>query len=208
MPDVLNILDRHSRVNDPARDRFDAPPAPRRCTFAEYLAMDRAGRLVEYVDGWVEVLPIPMFSHQTLVGLLWLMLRTHRVAGEAGLAGMAPFDLYTISERYRQPDVVFLLPRNRSRFDERSWTYADLVIEVVSPDDPSRDYVVKRVEYAQAGIPEYWIVDPRSREIIVLKLEGSVYVQHQHAREGDVAMSALLEGFAVDVKKLFDDATP
>ena len=35
--------------------------------------------------------------------------------------------------------------------------------EVVSPDRPERDLVDKRIDYAEAGIPEYWVVDPHSR---------------------------------------------
>ena len=47
--------------------------------------------------------------------------------------------------------------RNQDRF----WLGADVVVEVVSPDDLGRDLVVKRADYAEAAIPEYWIVDPR-----------------------------------------------
>ena len=50
---------------------------------------------------------------------------------------------------------------------------ADLVIEVVSDQGRPRDLEIKRQEYAQAGIPEYWIVDPQLEQITVLALEGS-----------------------------------
>jgi Uma2 family endonuclease len=49
--------------------------------------------------------------------------------------------------------------RNRRTFDY--WEGADLVVEIVNRDDPARDLETKRAEYAEAGIPEYWIVDPR-----------------------------------------------
>jgi Uma2 family endonuclease len=50
-------------------------------------------------------------------------------------------------------------------------------MEVVSPDDPGRDLETKRREYAQARIPEYWIIDPRTNEILVLTLgeSGTTY---------------------------------
>ncbi|NEP82120.1 MAG: Uma2 family endonuclease [Okeania sp. SIO3B3] len=50
-----------------------------------------------------------------------------------------------------------------------------LVIEVVSPDNPARDYRYKRSEYAVRGIPEYWIVDPIQQEISVLTLNEGFY---------------------------------
>ena len=49
-------------------------------------------------------------------------------------------------------------------------TAPGLVVEVIGEDDPERDLVTKRLEYAQAGIPEYWIVDPRTDTIDVLRL--------------------------------------
>ena len=60
--------------------------------------------------------------------------------------------------------------------------------------------MTKPREYAQAGIPEYWIVDPQTESITVLALDsGSVYVETAVCRSGEAAESALLDGFRVDV---------
>lgn len=70
------------------------------------------------------------------------------------------------------------------------WTGADLVVEVIGEDDPGRDLVTKRLEYAQAGIPEFWIVDPRDRTIPVLHLVGEAYQTHGYFGGEAVATSA------------------
>jgi Uma2 family endonuclease len=80
------------------------------------------------------------------------------------------------------------------------------VIEIISPDDRSRDTVRKRREYAQAGIPEYWLVDPEARTIIVLVLNDNHYVEHGIFGVGEQATSRLLPGFSVDVSALFAEA--
>ena len=74
-------------------------------------------------------------------------------------------------------------------------------MEVVSPDpqDRQRDLVVKRREYARAGIPEYWIIDPAERRVCVYTLSRRTYRLHGEFREGDEATSVLLPGFAVSV---------
>ncbi len=76
-------------------------------------------------------------------------------------------------------------------------------MEVVSPDDPQRDTVTKRREYAQAGIPEYWIVDPREEQITVLTLDGQRYAVHGQFGMGETATSVLLDGFQVSVTEVF-----
>ena len=78
--------------------------------------------------------------------------------------------------------------------------------EVVSPDDPPRDLVVKRADYAEAALPEYWIIGPRVETVTVLKLAGANYVEHGVFARGDTATSALLDGLGVDVTALFDEA--
>jgi Uma2 family endonuclease len=78
------------------------------------------------------------------------------------------------------------------------------VLEVVSPDDSKRDLVRKRREYARAGIPEYWIVNPVTAQIRVLRLEGTAYVEHGVYTRGAQTTSALLEGCTVAVAAVLD----
>jgi len=63
--------------------------------------------------------------------------------------------------------------------------------------------VTKRREYALARIPEYWIVDPAEEKVTVLKLRGTRYVIHGKFGIDDLATSAALKGFAVEVAAIF-----
>ncbi len=74
-------------------------------------------------------------------------------------------------------------------------------MEIVSESNRPHDLVTKRDEYARAGIPEYWIVDPEQETItiFVLKPRRKTYVEHGAFRKGQRAPSKLLPGFTVDV---------
>ncbi|HUB25412.1 MAG TPA: Uma2 family endonuclease, partial [Tepidisphaeraceae bacterium] len=120
-----------------------------------------------------------------------------------GLAIMAPYRIKITDQRYREPDIAFTLQTNISRMANRFGSGADLVMEVVSEDNPDRDLVVKRQDYAEAGISEYWIVDPRSSSITAVRLENGQYVIHSEAKETGTVRSALLNDFEVDVAAVF-----
>ena len=79
-------------------------------------------------------------------------------------------------------------------------------MEVVSPDNRNRDFEEKRRDYASAQIPEYWIIDPEKRCIRVLELERGKYLERGVYEIGRRATSSLLDGFSVDVSKLFKAA--
>ena len=99
---------------------------------------------------------------------------------------------------------MLLLDAKDPRRQNRYWQGADLALEVVSADKPERDLVEKRGDYAEAGIPEYWIVNPETETITVLRLEDAAYVEHGVFARGAEAASALLPGFSVSVDAVFD----
>jgi Uma2 family endonuclease len=171
----------------------------------EYLWLtDHTRGMVELTDGHVEVLPIPTDQHQRIVLFLYRALYTFLAARGLGIVLVAPLRLRVRTGRYREPDLLLLLSADDPRRSNRYWTGADLVLEVVSPDDPQRDLVRKRLEYVRVGIPEYWIVDLASEQIVVLRLAGTTYAEHGVFTRGMQATSALLEGFTVAVTAVLE----
>ena len=164
---------------------------------------DHTNRLVEFTDGYIEVLPMPTDKHQAISQVLLLALLAY-VQRVGGRVFYSPLRLRIREGKHREPDLLLLLDANDPRRQNRYWLGADLVVEVVSADDPDRDLVEKRRDYAEANIPEYWIVDPRSETIVVLRLQDGAYVEHGVFGRGARATSALLAGFAVDVAAVFD----
>ncbi|HEX5505409.1 MAG TPA: Uma2 family endonuclease, partial [Thermomicrobiales bacterium] len=164
---------------------------------------DQSKRLIEFTDGAVEVLPMPTRKHQAISQFLFLAFLV-AVQRTGGRVFYAPLRLRIRDQVFREPDLLLLRDAADPRNQERYWLGADLVVEMVSPDRPERDLVQKRRDYAEGGIPEYWIVDPQRETIAVLRLEDGAYVEHGVFGRGARATSALLPGFAVDVGAVFD----
>lgn len=173
----------------------------------EYLALPD-NRLTEYSHGLLEVLPMPSYPHQLIVMLLYRLLHAHSVSRRLGSVVIAPMRVQLWTGKYREPDVAFMLRANRARIHQQHWDGADLVMEVVSPDDPLRDVETKRREYAHAGIPEYWLVNPTVATITVFTLaeNADLYDVHGVFTRGETATSLLLPGFTVDVEACFAEA--
>ena len=173
----------------------------------EYLMLP-GNRLVEYSHGIVEVLPMPSYTHQMVVAWLYELLREFIVHRNLGRVIFAPLRVRLWAGKYREPDLMVMLEENRHRIFQQYWDGADLVMEIVSPDDPARDLETKRREYAVAGIREYWLVNPNNATIVVFTLpEGEQrYEIHGVYLRDTVAESVLLPGFKVDVTACFKEA--
>lgn len=163
---------------------------------------DTSNQLLEFTDGLLEGLPMPTRRHQRMV--VWLLDVVRSGVRPHGEVMIAPLRLQVRADTFREPDVLVLRDRNDPRNQERFWLGADLVVEVVSPDNPARDIVVKRADYAAAGIPEYWIVDPQHETVTVLTLRDDQYHEHGVFRRGTTATSVLLASLTASVDALFD----
>ncbi len=171
-------------------------------TEQDYLNLT-TNHLVELSDGRLEVLPMPTQYHQLIVLFLFECLRDWARPRKAGMVLAAPMRVRLASGKFREPDVLFMHSKHTDRRHEEYWEGADFVIEVVSPDDPDRDCVQKRADYATCGIPEYWIADPRDRTLTILSLVGVEFVESARCTIGEIARSTSLDGFEVAVADIF-----
>ncbi|HEY3324017.1 MAG TPA: Uma2 family endonuclease [Planctomycetota bacterium] len=168
-------------------------------TEEEYLSLDRGeNALVEFTDGYLEVLPVPTKQHQRIVKHLLRALLAF-ADPQLGEVFFAPLPFKLRKGMWREPDLLFIKKENRT--DAEYPSRIDLAIEVVSAGTTARqrDYLRKRREYAQFDVAEYWIVDPQTEKITVLTLEGRKYVEHGVFKKSQRATSVLLKGFHVDV---------
>lgn len=182
----------------------DLSPLQGLWSVAQYLRLtDQTNRLLEYTDGAIEVLPMPTKYHQAISRLLFLafLAVVERIGGDIFYA---PLRLQIRSGAFREPDLLLVCDRNDPRAQNEFWTGADLVVEIVSPDRPTRDTEEKPRDYAAARIPEYWVVNPLNETITILTLAGEAYATHGVFHRGDYAHSKLLDGFSVSVDKVFD----
>jgi Uma2 family endonuclease len=183
---------------------LDLLPDQGRWTDEEYLWLtDHTNRYVEFTDGNIEILPMPTDRHQAI--LQWLVFAFHAfIHPLGGKVHFSPLRLRIRDGKFREPDLILLRSSRDPRRENRYWIGADLTLEVVSEDNPERDLVDKRADYAECGVPEYWIVNPVTETITVLRLEGTAYVEHGVFGRGTTASSVLLAGFAVSVDSVMD----
>lgn len=173
----------------------------------EFLALEARSenRMMELVDGFLEVLPMPDVEHQRIVKFLLLLLDQHVRSRRLGEVLCAPLPVRLRQRHLREPDIVFL-KSHRVKDPHLPPEGTDLALEVVSPgsENRKRDLREKRAAYAKARIPEYWVVDPLKKEVTVFTLSGRRYKVHGKFKPGDRATSKVLAGFAVDVGDVFN----
>jgi len=171
----------------------------------QYLMLDDDDGAVELVDGRLEFPPVPTDLHQSAMAYLYRLVFEYFEVRRNGIASPPGIRIRTGAESVREPDVAALLDRKDPRRSKRYWSGADLVVEVVSNDNPNRDWKAKRAEYASTKIPEYWIADPRDRSVTIFRLDQDTlnYVEHARAEKTGVVASALIPELEIDVAEVF-----
>jgi Uma2 family endonuclease len=184
----------------------DILPPQGEWTEEAYLVLtDHRNRLVEFTDGFLDVLPMSTDKHQMLLKFLFIAFY-HFFETRGGVVHFAPLRLRVRPRKYREPDLLLLLSATDPRRQDRYWNGADLALEVVSEDKLERDLVDKRGDYAEARVPEYWIVNPLTESITVLRLRDAAYEEVGTYRRGESATSVLRPEFSVVVAHVFGAA--
>ncbi|HXD31687.1 MAG TPA: Uma2 family endonuclease [Pyrinomonadaceae bacterium] len=177
-------------------------------TYEEFLEKCDATH-AEWVDGEVILMSPPSTRHQRLVLFLCSLLQLYVEAHELGLVLVGPFQMkLAFRPSGREPDVLFVAQQRVSLLKKNYLDGpADLAIEVMSPDSHSRDRIEKFAEYEQAGVREYWLLDPETRRagFFVLSEAGAYDAKSQNEA---VYRSMVLEGLWMKVDWFWQEPLP
>ena len=163
-------------------------------------------RWLELDDGELYIMPRPRRVHQFLKDELvthFKILLNNSPTPPAEVYTELVIIISRESGRILIPDLsVFLRPPGDDSDISAAGSIPDIVIEILSTNR-SRDLVRKRQLYAEAGVPEYWIFDPRNDTVLPLELRDGEYVERGVLSVGDTLTTPLLPGLAIPLADLF-----
>lgn len=150
-------------------------PQPETITLEQYEALPEEKR-TEVFDGIAYDMASPSQLHQAISMQLSTVINNYilRKKGSCSIFS-APFDVKLSDKPLTivQPDIMVIC--DKSKLDGKRCNGApDFIIEIVSPGNPTDDYIRKLYYYKNYGVREYWIVDPRRKTINVNYFEGNI----------------------------------
>lgn len=147
-------------------------PKPNFYTSADYWNLPDDER-AELIGGKMYAMAPPSRIHQELIAELLTAIHQHiKDHGGDCKAYPAPFavNLDADDENWVEPDISVICDKNKLT-DRGCCGAPDFIIEIVSPSSRRHDYSVKNTLYSQAGVREYWIVDPAKERTTIYRYE-------------------------------------
>jgi Uma2 family endonuclease len=183
-------------------------PAQGEWTYEDYLRLPEDGQRYEVLQGVLYVTPAPIYDHQYAVIRLGYYLTHLILENDLGVLLTAPFDIRLPRKLADpvEPDLVFFRKGNEPHAGDKNFAgVPDLIIEVLSPGTRRVDERIKMSIYREAGIPEYWLVDPKTRTVLIHRLseDGEHYVEWARGGERNVVGSTVLSGLRLAVSEIF-----
>ena len=177
-----------------------------RMSLDEFLALGETDGKWELDDGVLYIMASGTPDHQFLE-----LEFPRRILDHLDEFDQPPAHLYTEMttilsrelQRAPEPDIVIILNERRDVVGRaRVEAPPDIVVEILSTDR-NRDLIRKRQIYAEAGVLEYWLMDPRSDTVIPLELRDGAYVERAALGVGDTLTTPLLPGLEIPLADIF-----
>jgi Uma2 family endonuclease len=163
------------------------------------------GNRYEVIDGILYMTTVPSTFHQWIVRQIMRLFFTTIDDQGVGLTVFSPIELFMPGCDPVQPDIIVVRFKDLHIFhDRRINGVPTLLIEVLSPSNAVQDTETKRDAYARAGVPEYWIVDPRHHEVVIFsaRQDAGTYAQQQRFGADEELISPTLP-IRTQVEQLF-----
>ena len=186
------------------------PPA-NRLTYEEFLDWCDEDTWAEWVDGDVQMVSPASRRHADLATFLLTVMRYWSDVSDLGVVFGTPFQMRLPEplRRGREPDILFIRAAHVGRIRT---TYldgpADLVVEIISPESVGRDRGEKFVEYEQAGVEEYWLIDPDREQAEFYQLGQDARYRLAFGGGRGEYRSRVLSDFRLSIEWFWQDPLP
>jgi len=181
-------------------------------TLADVLEGDESER-IELIYGEPVMMSPPVRVHQKISGEIFWQLHNY-LKGKKCEVYAAPFavrpfekkeDSPKDSDTMVEPDISVIC--DPDKLDDIGCKGApDLIIEILSPSTRRHDRLTKFNLYQQAGVREYWIVDPIDKSVVSFILENNYYIARDFAGIGEKIRVNVLEDCVIDLTTVFSDS--
>jgi Uma2 family endonuclease len=191
----------------------EAPEENRQYTYADYLTWEGPERY-QIIYGEVFMMDAPSMAHQAILMELSLQFGNW-LRGKPCRVFAAPLDVRLFPEDDNSDDTVvqpdLLVVCDRTKFAKGSVNGSpDLAVEIVSPSTSKKEHFLKFGAYLDAGVREYWVIEPEKKLVQVHLYENGHFLYSDY--KGDaVIQSIVLPGFSIELKTLWvaaDDVAP
>jgi Uma2 family endonuclease len=180
-------------------------PGPGEWTYDEYCRLPEDGRFYEVIGGNLYMSPAPRPIHQEIVYRLVRHLGPFVEQNKLGKIYFAPIDVILPDLASPvQPDLLFIAQERLHIVKEQYIEgVPDLIVEVLSPTNPYHDRRIKYDLYAEAGVREYWLVDPTQCQVDIFTLHSEgIYVPFAHFEQEGVIHSQLLTDLQIPLTNI------
>ena len=185
-------------------DEFQSEKRQGEFTLEDYYALPD-DRRAELIDGVFYDLSSPGNLHQAISVQIAHQLERY-VSDSHGdcMIYTAPFDVQLDKDNRTmvQPDLVIICHRDRlKRFG--CFGAPDLVMEILSPATAKKDLLVKLQKYIRAGVREYWIIHPDTKQVTVYRNEGALQLM-SYSFKDKIPVGIWKDRFSVDFARIYD----
>lgn len=184
-------------------------PEGKKYTYADYLTWDDDNRY-ELIDGEVYMMSAPSVSHQEISMELGRQIANY-LQGKPCKVFSAPFDVRlnadTEDNTVVQPDITVVCDPKKIENGKNCKGAPDMVIEILSPSSGTRDQILKLNMYLEAGVKEYWIVDPETRSVQVYLFKNTEGTFRSYKDKSIISVN-ILEGCQIDLAAVFPPELP
>lgn len=174
-------------------------------TLEDYLALPDDQR-VELIDGVIYDMSAPTLPHQDIAGEIYFQLKNYINKNKGSChAYIAPTDVQLDMDNRTivQPDVMIVCDRSKLN-RKRIFGAPDFIVEVLSPSTKKKDFYIKGQKYMNAGVREYWMIDPDEERIMVFDYSEGNLNYTLYAFDDSVPVNIYNGDCVIDFKDIRD----
>lgn len=145
----------------------------------------------ELIDGVIYNMAPPTVLHQRISNSISFQLNTaiKNNHGECEVFS-APFGVKLDDMNYFEPDIALICDKRKLENGKYCEGIPELIMEIVSPSSGKQDYVLKLNKYINAGVFEYWIIDPKLKQILVY-LRSNDYIGKSYKITDEISVGII-----------------